>query len=367
VPRVLYVARYHHHSMEKKIALMASEPDWRIWLFRPSEWRDEYGVARPVTGAGSAYRVVSAPMIGRPTDPHRALYRSLTFAMRACRPDLVHAEEEPDSLAALQIAVARRLLAPRARLLWHTWQNVDRPRTWPVRAVTRLNLREATAVLCANREAVDVLRRMGFTRPAPVVPPQGVDTAIFHATGPRSPQDVFTIGFVGRFVSEKGIDVLLDAVRRLASPVRVRLIGGGPLRAELQELAGSASADVAFVEPVTPNHLPAFYRQLDVLVLPSRTTPVWKEQFGRVLVEAMACGVAVVGSDSGAIPEVIGDAGLTFPEGDAGALADTLRRLSASPELRAELSRRGAARVQAHFTQERIAQRTLELYWRFLT
>jgi glycosyltransferase involved in cell wall biosynthesis len=350
--------------MEKKVALMASAPDWRFWLFRPAAWRDEYGAAEPGAGAGagSTYRVVSAAMIGRPTDPHRALYRSLTFSLRASRPDLIHAEEEPDSLTGLQIAVARRLLAPRAKLLWHTWQNVDRHKTWPVRAVTGFNLRQATAVLCANREAVDVLRGMGFTRPAPVIPPQGVDTAVFHALEPHSPQGIFTIGFVGRFVPEKGIDVLLDAVRQLGQPARVRLIGNGPQRGQLEELAGSAGVGVSFVAPVPPDRLPALYRQLDVLVLPSRTTPLWKEQFGRVLVEAMACGLPVVGSDSGAIPEVIGDAGLTFPEGDAVALADTLRRLIASPELRAELSRRGGERVLAHFTQERIAQRTLELY-----
>ena len=362
MPRVLSIARYHHPTMEKKVALMASEPGWQVWLFRPSVWRDGYGVTRPDAGAGSVYRVVSAPMIGRPTDPHRALYRSFTFALRACRPDLIHAEEEPDSLTGLQIAVARRLLAPGAKLLWHTWQNVDRPRTWPVRAVTRFNLRQATAVVCANREAVDVLRTMGFTGPAPVVPPQGVDTAVFHAGGPRAVRAPYTVGFVGRFVPEKGVDVLLDAVRRLARPVRVHLIGQGSERARLQALAGATGAEVTFIGPAPPERLAALYQELDVLVLPSRTTAVWKEQFGRVLIEAMACGVAVVGSASGAIPEVIGDAGLTFPEGDAPALAGVLGRLLAAPELRAELSRRGAERVQAHFTQERIAARTLELY-----
>ena len=53
-------------------------------------------------------------------------------------------------------------------------------------------------------------------------------------------------------------------------------------------------------------------RKLHALVLPSRTTPRWKEQFGRVLIEAMACGVPPVGSDSGEIPHVIDDAGLVF-------------------------------------------------------
>jgi glycosyltransferase involved in cell wall biosynthesis len=89
---------------------------------------------------------------------------------------------------------------------------------------------------------------------------------------------------------------------------------------------------------------------------------VWKEQFGRVLIEAMACKVPVIGSDSGAIPEVIGNAGLIFPEGDADALADRLRRLMASPALRLELATRGYARMRGLYTQERVAAQTAELY-----
>jgi glycosyltransferase involved in cell wall biosynthesis len=360
--RVLYLARYRSAAMEQKIAFMAAEPDWQLCLFRPSAWRDEYGAVELNVGTSSAYRVVSAPLIGRPNDPHRALYRSLTFALRQIKPDLIHAEEEPDSLTGLQIAVARRLLAPRAKLLWHTWQNINRSKSWYVRAIADFNLRQADAVLCANHEAVEVLRQMKYARPTPVIPPQGVDAAIFHSIEPRSPHARFTIGFVGRFVPEKNIDLLLSAVQQLAQPVRIHLIGNGPQRAQLEEQARSFDAEIAFVEPVPLDQLAALYHQLDVLVLPSRTTPVWKEQFGRVLIEAMACGVPVIGSASGAIPEVIGDAGLIFPAGDGSGLTDCLQRLIDSPELHAELVQRGLARVQAHYTQERIAQQTLEFY-----
>jgi glycosyltransferase involved in cell wall biosynthesis len=122
---------------------------------------------------------------------------------------------------------------------------------------------------------------------------------------------------------------------------------------------------VEFSAAVSADQMPACLAEADVLVLPSRTTPVWKEQFGRVLVEAMSCGTPVVGSDSGAIPEVIGDAGLIFAEGDAEALAACLRRLAQSPELRRELGERGRRRVAEHYTVERIARQTVEL-WRGL-
>ena len=111
-----------------------------------------------------------------------------------------------------------------------------------------------------------------------------------------------------------------------------------------------------------PAQLATALQALAVLVLPSHTQPRWKEQFGRVLTEAMACGVPVIGSSSGAIPEVIGDAGLVFPEGDAAALAAALERLRIDPALHAALAAAGLARVRAHYTQDVIATRTAAFY-----
>jgi glycosyltransferase involved in cell wall biosynthesis len=105
-----------------------------------------------------------------------------------------------------------------------------------------------------------------------------------------------------------------------------------------------------------------YYRSLDVLVLPSRSRSNWKEQFGRVLVDAMACGVPVVGSTCGEIPNVIGDAGLIFPEGDAALLRDHLRALQNDPSLRRDLAQRGRQRVLDRFTQGQIARQTYEVY-----
>jgi glycosyltransferase involved in cell wall biosynthesis len=101
---------------------------------------------------------------------------------------------------------------------------------------------------------------------------------------------------------------------------------------------------------------------MDVLVLASLTGTAWKEQFGHVLIEAMACGVPVVGSDSGAISEVIGEAGLITREGDSASLAETLKRLLADIELRTRVGALGRARVEAEFTHARIAERTWAIY-----
>lgn len=362
VIRVLHISRYYTAAMEAKLEAMAAQPGFSFCLIRPLIPRDEYGrevVDLTVPGCHMA----RIPMLGAQLDPHRALYRTLTLHMPSTRPHIIHAEEEPDSLSALQVALMRRLYAPKAKLLLHTWQNVNRPKRWKVRQVLRISLREADAILCANREAVEVLRAVGYRGTTAVVPPIGVDTRVFYPRPRCQESRRFRIGYVGRFVAEKGIDVLMGAVSRL-SGVELWLTGSGPYQPELQRLAQTLQiADrVSWRPPVKPELLPDILAELDVVVLPSCTTPVWKEQFGRILVESMACGVPVVGSDSGAIPEVIGDAGLVVPEGDVAALTEALARLMSSPSLCQELSERGRARVAEHYTQQRVAERTISAY-----
>ena len=364
VIRVLHIARYRAPSMERKLERMAAQPGFSFWLIRPAVWQDEYG-RKEVNYAVPGCRMIRVPLLGRTNDPHRALYRTRTFGLRAARPHIIHAEEEPDSLAALQIVLARKLFAPQAKLILHTWQNVNRPKRWHVRLVTQISLREADAVLCANSEAIQVLREMGYGRPAEVIPPIGVDTRVFRPLERRLDPTTFRVAYAGRFVPEKGLDTLLEAVARLGSGVEVWLIGDGPQRSALQSLAqGLGIGDrVHWIPPVSPEQMPELLAQVNVVVLPSRTTPVWKEQFGRILVEAMACGMPVVGSDSGAIPEVIGDAGLIFPEGDAEALAACLDRLRRSPSLQAELAARGLMQVQL-YDQGTVADLTIAFYQR---
>lgn len=363
VIRVLHIARYRSPSMERKLELMAARPDLALWLLRPAFWEDEYG-RRPVNPVVPGCQVIRVPMLGRANDPHRALYRTLSFGLGAIQPHVIHAEEEPDSLTALQIALTRRLFAPQAKLILHTWQNINRPKRWYVRLVTRIPLQAADGILCANREALEVLRQMGYKGETEVIPPIGVDTRVFRPLERRLDPAVFRVAYAGRFVPEKGLDTLLEAVARLGSKVELWLIGDGPQQAVLQTLAQDLGINgrVRWIPPVSSDQMPGLLAQVNAMVLPSRTTPVWKEQFGRVLVEAMACKVPVVGSDCGAIPEVIGETGLIFPEGETSVLTDCLCRLIASSALCRELAERGYARVQALYTQERVAARTADFY-----
>ncbi len=165
---------------------------------------------------------------------------------------------------------------------------------------------------------------------------------------------------------EKGVDVLLRACAALPPALdwTLHLLGDGPERGRLADTARELSIDgqVRFLGRVPSTQASQFYRTLDVLALPSLSRPNWVEQFGRVLTEAMACGVPVIGSRSGEIPWVIGDAGRIFPEGDVGSLAAILAELASDPTQRSALAAAGRARVLSHFTQAQVAAETAAVY-----
>ena len=367
--RILFIARYRDATMQRKVEYMAQADGILIRYILPRYWQDDLlRVEQQIADSASLQRRPIG-MFGSAADPHRAFYRTLAFGMPAFRPHIIHAEEEPDSLAALQIALACRLFAPRAKLFLHTWQNIDRPLRAPVLAVLRATLAGADGIFCANREAADLLYHRGFAGPTPVIPAVGVDTESFRPRPPHPLAGSFVVGYVGRLVIEKGIDTLIDAMARLAGenlprPLHLRIIGAGPDETALRRRVENTglTGKVEFLPPVPPSQIAHQMAELDALVLPSRTTPVWKEQLGRVLLEAMAVGVPVIGSDSGAIPEVIGETGLIFPEGDVTALTDQIRRLLTDPVLAADLTGRGNERAEQEYSQRVLAARTVDFY-----
>ena len=131
--------------------------------------------------------------------------------------------------------------------------------------------------------------------------------------------------FVGRLVSDKGADLLLEALALLESKPRLTIAGDGPERANLEKQAADLKleAHVDFIGAQTSAELARLLRQHQILVVPSR----WQEPFGIVALEGIASGCVVVGSAEGGLAEAIGPCGVTFPNGDAKALANALARL----------------------------------------
>ncbi len=363
-PRVLILSKacivgIYQRKLEE---IAACGYDLRVLV--PPSWRDERGEQplERVHTNGYDLRATPIRLNGR---FHLHFYPRLLREIAAFRPHLVHIDEEPYNLATWQALWGARRVG--ARTLFFTWQNIPRHYPPPFGWGERWVLDTVDAAIVGTEGAAQVWRGKGFTKPMAVIPQFGVDTERFQPPARRATRP-FTIGYVGRLVAEKGIHLLLEAVAQLGGDWRLQIVGGGPQRQALAEQARRLDIHqrVSFTPQMPSTDILSVYHQLDVLVLPSLTRPNWKEQFGRVLVEAMACGVAVVGSDSGAIPNVIGDAGYIFPEGDALALRQRLRSLQTEPEERARMAARGRARVLAQFTHQQIARATVAFYERVL-
>lgn len=292
-------------------------------------------------------------------DP-RPLWRALgegTF-------DLIDVREEPFSLAALEIVVLRALhRSQEVPFVVYSAQNLDKSYPPPFSWIERLVLRTAAGAYVCNRAAAERLRRHGLR--APVVElPIGVETESLARASPRPPSGALRVGYVGRLTPSKGVAVLLRALCALEG-AELEVVGDGPARRELAEQAAKLglAGRVRFSGHLSGEALREAYLRFDVVVVPSLTTPSWAEQFCRVAVEAMAAGAVVVASDSGALPEVVGDAGLIVPENDAQALAAALRRLAADSALCARLTDAGRVRAE-EFSWSNVARQQLEFYER---
>jgi L-malate glycosyltransferase len=289
-------------------------------------------------------------------------------ALRRASPELIQIDEEPASLAMLETLITSRRLG--SRLIFLTWENLVSRHPFPFSFTHRLALRFADGAIAGNEEAALRLREAGFRKPVAVIPQLGVEPDVFVPDEGREVRDAlhitgFSVGYIGRLVVEKGVLHLLQAMAGLKTEWTLVLVGRGPAQPELLRQAVDIGIDdhLRWIDTVDHGDVPRYLNAMDALVLPSLTTPRWKEQFGHVLIEAMSCGVPVVGSSSGAIPEVVGDAGLIYPEGQIDALRARLQQLSEDPALRSSLARSGRTRVLAHFTNQRVAERTTA-FWR---
>jgi glycosyltransferase involved in cell wall biosynthesis len=311
---------------------------------------------------------------------HLHFYPKLKQIVRQVRPDIFHIDEEPYNLATFQ--AMRLAQAVGVSTVVFSWQNLLRRYPPPFSLMERYVLSKADVLLVGNSEAARVWERKGYTGPICHIPQFGVDPAIYyrhkrptrqgrisafkHRNIRRPNQPALVIGYVGRLVEEKGLEILLHAARRLVGPWTMHILGSGPDRERLEKVAQwlGLGPRVTFDQKMPSTHLPHYFSGLDVLVLPSLSQSNWKEQFGRVLIEAMACDVITVGARCGAIPEVIGQAGLTFAEGDVAELQAQLQRLIDDVALRDELRQKGRQRVTENYTQAAIAKNTVDVYRR---
>ena len=349
-------------SYQRKLEEIAKHEDVELRVIIPPSWNDPAGPILAERAYTDGYQLIIDPIHFNGSF-HTHYYPKLKQRIREYRPDIVHIDEEPYNFATW--LAWRHAKAAGAKTLFFTWQNLNRRYPFPFSMMEKQVLNNIDYAIMGNQDGAMVWREKGYKGPFEVIPQFGVDTELFQPPSARDAGRVFVIGSANRrLVPEKGVDLLLQAVAKLPGIWRLRIAGEGPDKRRLIQLVQELGITdrVDFEGIVSSSEMPLFLQGLDVLVLSSRTMPNWKEQFGRILIEAMACEVAVVGAHSGEIPNVIGEAGLTFSEDDSKELSHHLHSLISSETLRHTLGKMGRQRVVDHFTQAKVAAKTVAVY-----
>jgi len=368
--KVVIISRsylFEHH--QQKLEEMSGYKDLELTLISPERWDHQLGDIRLERKSASKYRIIPRRIFfnGNYT---RYFYPGLGRTLKALKPDIVQIEDEPWYLSTYLIMRFCRRHLPHTKIIFLTWESIFRKYRFPLSFYQRYALRNADCAIVGNREIAGVLARKGFARRIEVIP-LGLDPSFFRpgdsgALKAELGLEPFTIGYIGRLIEMKGLSMLLQAVSKLNIDYRLLIAGEGDYRNRIEKESKELgiSEKVVVIDRVEHSKVPEYINCLDVLVLPSLTTSIIKEQFGRILIEAMACGVPVIGSDSGEIPNVIGDGGFVFREGDEEDLTSRLHALAQDPELRRGFAQRGRKRVLANFTHERIARMHYDVYQR---
>ena len=369
------VLRIAHASLTpvlraRERAMVRLFPEIDLELVTTTRWREAEVDVEAV--ADDLLQVTMArPLFSRHIQLFAYDPRPVIAALRRHRPHLIDLTHEPFSVACAEVLTLCNWYAPQARIVMQTCQNIFRIYPIPFRWFERRAFNRVDAAHTCSETVCEVLVAKSFKKPVAIIP-FGVNTEAFRRPrmAERDPNQPLTIGFVGRMLPGKGLNVLSQALVLLASEKwNLLVVGDGPERASFESsLAASDLLDRArFTGAVSYEQVPEFFKQIDLLVMPTETTARIREQFGRVLVEAMAGCIPVIGSTCGAIPEVIGDAGLVFPEGDVQALAKAMRRMISDAELRARCVTLGKARVEENYSWVVVARKTFDLYAQVLS
>ncbi|MCM0589983.1 MAG: hormogonium polysaccharide biosynthesis glycosyltransferase HpsO [Gloeotrichia echinulata IR180] len=370
-------------NCEKLRALSQLEPGIEVTVVVPKRWKPG-GVQNKIIETEyrdeGAFKIVP---ISNFSQNHQGLLTfgaDLVSLLQKFRPQIIQVEQGSRSLAYTQMIALNQLLGLKAKNIFFTWWNLPYELKFPIAVLEKYNLNQSHGIICGNQDGTEILQQRGYQGKIKVMPQLGVDESLF--TPQHQPElatelginpGEFVVGFVGRFVQEKGLLTLLQALLNLSDkPWKLLLLGRGDLKSELLKIATEKNIieRIIIVESVPHDQVTKYINLMSTLVLPSETTYKfktltaigWKEQFGHVIIEAMACQVPVIGSNSGEIPHVIGDAGLVFPEGDPQALANCLLQLIENPELTQNLGEMGYQKAMAKYTNKVLAKQQLEFY-----
>ena len=366
--RLLTIAHSYCVDVNRRLAQeLAKNGDWDVTAVGPARFRGDFAWHTLDPRHDEACAVVSVPLHCS-RHVHVMLYGRRLLELLRQPWDLVHCWEEPYIAAAAQVAFGVPDDVP---LVFATFQNLAKRYPPPFSWFERYTLARAGGMIAFGRTSFeDLAGRAPGRVPKRFIPP-GVDMARFKPD-PDARAAIFrecgwdegtpVVGFLGRLVPEKGVAVLTAALERLKRPWRALVVGSGPLESDLRAWGRRYGDRVRVVTAVQHDGVAPYLNAMNVLCAPSQTTPRWREQFGRMLIEAFASGVPVVASASGEIPHVVADVGLIVGESDADGWERALAALIGDPARRAELAARGRQRAEAAFAWPVVARQHLQFF-----
>ncbi|MFZ4682218.1 MAG: glycosyltransferase family 4 protein, partial [Terrimicrobiaceae bacterium] len=346
---------------------LQSVTGWEVTLVIPARWKDEFGnrldePTRPELGD----RVKKFPVLVNGNIIFHAYLKNWGNFLNQGRFDAIYVNHEPYAVATAQLCLANLRQSTPAAFGFYSCQNIAKKYPFPFSAMERMVYRHSPFAFPITDAVADVLRAKGYQGTSTVCP-LPLDPGQYRPRGepedrgliPRAEGET-VIGFVGRFIEAKGLRTLALALCEVADlSWKLVMIGTGEFEAEFHGILKSRGLGqrAAFLGYVPHDETPRFLSAFDLLVLPSETQPNWKEQFGRVITESLACGTPVLGSDSGEIPNLItaSGGGMVFPERNVPALAAALRKILLDPEWRREHGVRGMVWTNSHISLQAVA------------
>lgn len=374
-------------NCEKLRTLAHLEPGVEVTVVVPKRWQPggvQNQIIETKAWSDGSFRVIPISNFSQNNQGLLTFGWEIISLLKQFRPQIIQVEQGSKSFAYAQLITLNRLLGLKAKNVFFTWWNIPYQSKFPVSVLENYNLTHTDGLVAGNLDAAEILRDRGYKKAVTVMPQLGVDERLFsHRLQPELASqsgiksEEFVVGFVGRFVPEKGILTLVKALTGLQElPWKLLLLGRGSLKETIITEASKAGIKdrLIILESVPHHEVPRYINLMNVLVLPSETTDRfktltaagWKEQFGHVLIEAMATKIPVIGSNSGEIPNVIGEAGLVFPEGNVEALRHCIRQIIEQPELSQKLAEMGYKRVIEKYTNKALAQQLLAFYKKLL-
>lgn len=369
--RLLTIGHSYCVGLNRRLAWALAEtagPEWEVHVAAPDRFPGDLSWIETQAEAGEPFKLHKLGVrFGKRI--HFMHYGSGAKELFKQPWDLVHAWEEPYILVGSQLA---RLTQPGTPLVFSSFQNIAKNYPPPFAQLERYAMGKAAGWIgFGERVMTALLQKPVYADKPHVCIPPGVDLSAFQPIAHSRTAIRMTlgwnddgppiVGYLGRFVPEKGIRELVQRLASVKAPWRLLLVGGGPMESELRELAEKSGDKIKVLTGVSHHQVPAVLNAMDLLCAPSLTTPSWREQFGRMLVEAFACGIPVIASDSGEIPHVVAEAGIVAGERDEAAWHRALESVLGDAAVRAGLSARGLRRAHDVYAWPQIGRQ----HWAF--